>query len=124
METYSQEFYANRYANTVHSAQTILGILLDRIPPVHSAVDIGCGVGAWLSVLRDQGVEVVQGVDGPWVDQNLLAIPRDCFKQLDLSSAAVELPRRYDLAISLEVAEHLPAARAGEFVSSLTALGG
>ncbi|HEY1386025.1 MAG TPA: methyltransferase domain-containing protein [Dongiaceae bacterium] len=121
MQAYSQEFYANRYANTVHSAQTILGILLARIPPVHSAVDIGCGVGAWLSVLRDQGLEV-QGVDGPWVDQNLLAIPRDRFKQIDLSSASIALPRRYDLAMSLEVAEHLPPARAGEFVSSLTAL--
>jgi hypothetical protein len=122
MESYSQEFYANRYANTVHSAQTVLGILLERLPAVRSAVDIGCGVGTWLSVLRDQGVEEVQGVDGSWVDQNLLAIPRECFKQVDLSSSAIELPRRYDLAISLEVAEHLPPARAGEFVSSLAAM--
>ena len=56
------------------------------------------------------------------VDQDLLVIPRTCFKQADLSKSAIELPGRYDLAICLEVAEHLPSNRAEQFVSFLTTL--
>lgn len=122
MNPYSQAFYADRHAKTVHSANTILSIVLQRVPAVRSAVDLGCGVGTWLSVLREKGADEVQGLDGGWVDQDLLAIPRGSFRQVDLSAGDVRLPRRYDLAISLEVAEHLPAERARDFVASLTAL--
>ena len=122
MKTYSQEFYVNRHEKTIHSAKTILSIVLERIPAVHSAVDVGCGVGTWLSVLQKKGVKDIQGLDGSWVDQNLLTIPRTCFKQVDLRKSSIILPQRYDLAISLEVAEHLPSDRSKEFVSSLTAL--
>lgn len=122
MKAYTQDFYANRHANTVHSAHTILSIVLSRIPAVHSAVDLGCGVGTWLAVLQDKGVREIQGMDGSWVDQELLEIPRTSFKQVDLGTADLALPRRYDLAMSLEVAEHLPAERARDFVRSLTAL--
>jgi cyclopropane fatty-acyl-phospholipid synthase-like methyltransferase len=122
MKVYSQDFYRNRHENTIHSASTILSILLERIPAVHSAVDIGCGVGTWLSVLQEKGVEDIQGIDGSWVDRDVLAIPRTCFRQMDLRKSTIKLPQRYDLAISLEVAEHLPSDRAEEFVSSLTAL--
>jgi hypothetical protein len=122
MEAYPQEFYASMRDKTTYSANTILDIVLQRIPAVHSAVDVGCGVGNWLAVLREKGATEIQGLDGSWVDQDLLAIPRSNFKQVDLSRSAIELPRRYDLAISLEMAEHLPPDRAEEFVTSLTAL--
>lgn len=122
MPAYSQEFYANRHTNTIYSANTILTLLFERIPTAHSAIDIGCGVGTWLSVLQEKGAKDIQGVDGSWVDEELLVIPRSCFQQVDLSRSVMKLPRKYDLAISLEVAEHLPSDRAREFVSSLTAL--
>lgn len=118
---YSRGFYTERHGNTVYSANTILSVLLDRIPALASAVDIGCGVGTWLSVLHEKGVEDIPGVDGDWVDRDLLVIPGTCFKQVDLSDFA-GLPRRYDLAISLEVAEHLPADRSEGFVLMLTEL--
>ena len=122
MKPYDRDFYAGRHAGTVHSARTILSILMERIPEIHSAVDVGCGIGTWLSVLREKGVEDIQGVDGDWVDPEMLEIPRERFLRIDLGVSAVKLPKRYDLAISLEVAEHLAPDRAKEFVSSLTAL--
>ena len=73
-------------------------------------------------MLQEKGVPEILGLDGSWVDHDLLVIPRACFKQVDLSRSVIKLPQRYDLAISLEVAEHLPPDRAGEFVSSLTKL--
>jgi hypothetical protein len=82
-------------------------------------LDVGCGVGTWLSVLRERGVDDIQGVDGAWVDEQHLVIPAASFMRHDLSQP-LSLPRRYDLAISLEVAEHLSATRAAAFVKFLT----
>ena len=121
MNTYSPEFYQNRHQKTLYSAQTILSILLKQIPKINSAVDIGCGVGTWLSVLQNKGVKQIQGIDGDWVDPEFLVIPKDCFQQADLSQM-IKPSQNYDLAISLEVAEHLAPDCAEDFVSMLTEL--
>lgn len=118
MTEYEPYFYSSRYDRTAQAARRILDLVLPRLPPMRSAVDIGCGVGAWLSVLLEKGVVDVLGVDGAWVDEQLLKIPADKFRRTDLS-APLNLERRFDLAISLEVAEHLPPERADSFVAEL-----
>lgn len=50
-----------------------------------------------------------------------LAIPRECFAAVDLNKA-FEADRRFDLAISMEVAEHLAPEISANFVRSLTRL--
>lgn len=107
MKTYTQKFFADRHERTVHSASTILSIALETLPDVRSAVDVGCGVGTWLSVLKDRGVEDIRGIDGEWVDPKMLVIPPESFLTADLTKP-LQISRRFDLAISLEVAEHLP----------------
>lgn len=121
MAKYKDEFFRDRHARTAYAAETVLGILQPTLPALQSAVDIGCGVGTWLSVLQRQGVREVRGVDGHWVDVANLVIPAESFSHHDLQ-ADLDLGRRYDLAISLEVAEHLPPARAPGFVAWLTGL--
>jgi hypothetical protein len=118
---YSRQSLAWDAENAAYAANAILTLLLERIPPVRSAVDLGCGAGTWLAVLQAKGVKQILGVDGAWVDPDLLRIPRNCFKAADLSRP-VNLPGRFDLAISLEVAEHLPPERGPGFVSTLTEL--
>lgn len=118
MQAYS---YEERHQKTLHSADSILSLVLQRIPAVTSAVDLGCGVGTWLSVLRAKGASEVLGMDGEWVDRKLLVIPQDSFRNADLSRLE-PLHRRYDLSLSLEVAEHLSAERAEAFVRRLTEL--
>src|SRR5699024_10679550 len=93
----------------------------DIIPTVHSAVDVGCGVGTWLSVLAAWGVKDIQGYDGDWIDTALLEIPAAHFSSRNLTEALAPPAARFDLAMSLEVAEHLPASAARTFVKSLTA---
>ena len=118
-ELYKDKFYKNRHQRTVDSARAIVPLVLGILPPITSAIDFGCGVGTWLSVLREQGVTEVQGLDGPWVDQTLLEIPRENFRQVNFEEP-IELGRRYDLAMTLEVAEHISPQNAGQFIASLT----
>jgi hypothetical protein len=60
-------------------------------------------------------------LDGDYVDASWLAIPRECFKAVDLSKPFDE-DEKFDLAVSLEVAEHLPKKHSREFVRSLVRL--
>jgi SAM-dependent methyltransferase len=121
MKAYGPEFYADRHQRTVHAARAVLAVVSEVLPPIRSAVDLGCGVGTWLSVLAENGVAEVLGVDGAWVTRDRLEIPPSAFLEADLT-APIQVGRRFDLAISLEVAEHLPASCADRFVSSLADL--
>lgn len=121
MKGYTQQFFADRHQRTVHSANVLLSRTLELLPPVRSAIDVGCGVGTWLSVLQSRGVADIQGVDGDWVDPRLLVIPPEVFQKADLTQP-LNVVRRFDLAISLEVAEHLPPRCADEFVATLVRL--
>jgi len=74
-----------------------------------------------LAVLAEFGVEDYLGVDGDYVDTASLSIPVDHFLARDLQ-APIDVDRRFDLATSFEVAEHLDARFAGDFVRLLTRL--
>jgi SAM-dependent methyltransferase len=121
LEAYNKEFYQTRNEDTKYSAEKVLSILLANIPKINSAVDIGCGVGTWLNELKKFGVADIQGYDGKWVDPNMLAIPKNNFTAVNLNEK-LPIDKNFDLAISLEVAEHLPQAFAKEFVASITSL--
>jgi hypothetical protein len=121
MARYRDEFFRGRHERTVYAAETVLGLLLPALPEARSAVDVGCGVGTWLSVAQRHGVSDIRGVDGHWVDIANLVIPAASFSHHDLRQN-LDLGRRFDLAISLEVAEHLPRERASGFVGWLTDL--
>jgi SAM-dependent methyltransferase len=86
-----------------------------------SALDVGCGTGTWLKIFYDKGVKDIKGLDGDFVNMDLLRqnISVEQFHAADLREP-FDLERKFDLVISLEVAEHLPQATADQFVESLT----
>jgi SAM-dependent methyltransferase len=117
--------YSNRYYETIGtgslaSAREVLPIILEFVQP-RSVIDVGCGVGTWLSVFRECGIDDYLGVDGDYVDRKMLMIPEDCFIPHDLT-VPFRIERKFDLAISMEVAEHLPPESAKGFVESLVRL--
>jgi SAM-dependent methyltransferase len=118
---YGRSFFEGHREGSGRSADTIVPLLIEAVEP-SSVADIGCGQGLWLSAFRSRGVTDVFGVDGEWVDARSLEIPRACFETADLAKP-LSLNRRFDLVMSLEVAEHLPVASAGTFVQSLVGLG-
>ncbi|MDR2601744.1 MAG: class I SAM-dependent methyltransferase [Spirochaetaceae bacterium] len=115
---YNADFYDGQSPGSIGSAKAVLPEVLAILPKVESAVDFGCGVGGWLAVLKELGVASINGYDGDWVDVNKLKIPKECFFPADLTQK-IDVQRKYDLAMSLEVAEHLPESAAGGFVESI-----
>ena len=96
-------------------------MVLELIQP-ESVIDVGCGLGTWLRVFREFGVEDFLGIDGDHVDPKMLEIPKEQFLTFDLKRP-FQIERQFDLVVSLEVAEHLPTDCAKIFVDSLTTLG-
>lgn len=121
MQPYDDDYYRNRQAGVTRSAGVIVPMVVEWVRPA-SVIDVGCGIGGWLAAFGQHGVREVLGVDGAHVDRTKLVIPEDRFLPRDLAQP-LRLGRRFDLVVSLEVAEHLPEPSAGAFVESLTSLG-
>ena len=117
---YDQKFFAGQKDGAYSSAKQVVPFVVETIKP-SSVVDVGCGLGMWLDVFRSNGVIDVTGIDGEYVSKEMLKIPAEDFIFHDLTQP-VSLPRTFDLAVSLEVAEHLPQSRAEGFVRDLTQL--
>jgi len=117
MYSYDEQFF--QYTNRVsaRSAEVVVPLVYGALRP-SSVLDLGCGCGIWLAQWQRSGVTDVFGVDGAYVAEKDLAIPPACFRAHDLS-APLDLGRRFALAQSLEVAEHLPESRARGFVADL-----
>ncbi|MBI5164229.1 MAG: methyltransferase domain-containing protein [Magnetospirillum sp.] len=110
--------YADR--SGLASAEQVISILQPLLR-LASVVDVGCARGTWLSVWHRHGVADICGVDGAYVDPSTLRISVERFHAMDLSRP-FSLHRRFDLAQSFEVAEHLPAERAAGFIADLVNL--
>src|SRR6187549_13344 len=104
---YNTNFYTKHDAWSFNSAKVVVPMVNKLVRPA-SVVDIGCGNGTWLKAFLEinPGLEVL-GVDGDYVDRNQLRIPAEKFKPFDLRQE-LSLNKKFDLVVSLEVAEHLP----------------
>ena len=120
MTDYSKTFYDELEDTAAPSAKRIAP-LVRGLMTVESVVDIGCGTGSWLKAFADEGAGDVLGIDGDWVREDQLLIEAGSFTRCDLTKT-LPVDRTFDLAISLEVAEHLNQEFASGFVGELTRL--
>lgn len=95
------------------SAAVVVPLVLDYLEP-STVVDVGCGEGWWGKAFQDAGCEVL-GVDGDYADA---VIP---LTAADLSTGLPDVGT-FDLAVCLEVAEHLPPSAADTFIAGLCEL--
>ena len=117
---YSASFFSGQSSGSKRSAEAVVPLVLEMVP-AGSVVDVGCGVGTWLSVFRANGIVDLLGIDGEYVPPDQLEIEADQFQAADLTQP-LQIDRRFDLAVSLEVAEHLPPSSSEQFVASLVGL--
>lgn len=111
LHTYGSEIFS------VAAAQTVLPQVLS-LTQARSVVDVGCGIGTWASVAKSLGCEV-KGLDGAHVPVEQRLIGPAEFVETDLLRFAGI--GRFDLAICLEVVEHLPESHADSIVAGLCA---
>ena len=119
-QPYPKTFYECLRNGVMQSAEVIVPLVLEFVP-ARSVVDVGCGDGSWLAVFQRYGVDEILGLDGDYVDRETLQISRERFQACDLTRP-LAIMREFDLAVSLEVAEHLPPECAEVFVRGLTEL--
>lgn len=117
-QPYTRTFFETFEDVARAAAHVVMPIVLDLVRP-SSVIDVGCGEGIWLEVCRTLGIENVTGLDGAYVASDLRRVAN--FIEADLAWP-LHAVGTFDLAISLEVAEHLPHARGASFVADLTAL--
>jgi hypothetical protein len=109
------------YKHQIHnhnpkSANNVIPELF-KIFEIKSVIDIGCGNGSWLSVFEKLGIEEFIGIDQ--VDATEKYVQSDKIISADLGNK-INLNSKFDLAISLEVAEHIDEKYADTFVENLT----
>lgn len=117
-DLYDRDFFGTYVAGALESARVVAPLVCDLIQP-RRVLDVGCGRGAWLLSFREIGVELIQGIDGDYVDLDELLIPRESFVSKDLARLT-DVASKYDLAICLEVVEHLSPQSGRQIVVTLT----
>jgi SAM-dependent methyltransferase len=117
---YDDQFFAWVDRTADRSARRVVPLVQGWVGP-RSVADVGCGRGAWLAVWREAGAERIVGYDGDYVDRERLRVDRDQFRAVDLRDPP-PIEERFDLAQSLEVAEHLEPDAAPRLVAFLCGL--
>lgn len=118
MTLYPPDFYDMIREGTQRSAKVVVPLICEALGGVPgSVVDVGCGEGWWALEFAKMGSRVV-GIDGAYVEGSPLV---ERFVAHDLETPLPDLGR-FDLAISLEVAEHLTPARSEGFIDDLCRL--
>lgn len=101
---------------THYSARRVLDIVTAQ-RRITSILDVGCGLGGWLSAAAEKGIARRRGLEGHWLERERAreAVHIDT---IDLEQS-FDLRERFDLVLAIEVAEHLPEQSAEDFVRSL-----
>jgi SAM-dependent methyltransferase len=119
---YGDDFYEKQVGASLTSAMTYAALLAPLFIPA-SVVDLGCGRGTWLKAFKDIGATKLVGYDGNWNTQRNMIDQAIVFRSANLNEPIRPVDsERFDLAMSLEVAEHLEPSSATTFIRSLTDL--
>lgn len=115
MLLYGDDFFAEHEVGITYAASVVVPMLLELVHPT-SVVDVGCGTGAWLRAFHEHGVNKLCGIDGDYAATRQHRSYE--FIAADLSGS-FEIPGTFDLAVCLEVAEHLPDSHSRFLVERL-----
>ena len=115
---YDEEWYSSLTQESLISARMYIDHLWKYIRP-DCVLDVGCGRGVWLKAWHEKGSSLLIGLDGYWNRQENMIESSVRFEAIDLNQFYTVF-RKVDVAMSLEVAEHLKPESARTFVGCLT----
>ncbi len=118
---YNKEFYGEQEDLSYNSAKILVPMINEIFHP-KSVIDIGCGVGFWLKVWKEEiGITDILGVEGPYVTAEMFKTDSQLLKIADLK-LPLQISRRYDMVTTFEVAEHIEEQSADVFINNLVKL--
>lgn len=127
-ELYTHEFISNLYdegfmsRNWEHKRQQNLNlarIMYEHFEP-KSVVDFGCGIGSYLEVFKSNGCDVrgfEYGYDAAKPQYDKVGL-REEITFGDVTKQ-ISVDKKYDLAICIEVAEHIPTSKSDVLIDNI-----
>ncbi len=118
---YDEDYYVNVVdAAAVASAEVIAESICRDLRP-RSVIDVGCGAGALLVALRGQGAAVT-GLEYSAAGLEICRERKLDVRRFDLEKDELDSGESFEVAVSMEVAEHLPERVADRYVALLARL--
>lgn len=115
---YSEDYYRKRKKDPRRSdTREVSNTLYEEFQP-QSVIDFGCAIGTYLEPFYKKDVEI-KGIDANESAFKHAVVPNEFLEYFDLRNE-YKPKQKYDLVISIEVAEHLPKSASDNFVKSLT----
>jgi hypothetical protein len=110
--------------HSCQSATVLVDFVVNKLEiKPKSVIDVGCGLGQWLKVFKDSTNCKILGIDGPHVPEEESFIPEKDRLRVRLEEFIDQTNfDKYELAVCLEVAEHLPCHSADLLVRALSSL--
>lgn len=102
---YDERYYKRHQAGSYQSALQILRFV-HSITHFQTMVDYGCGIGTWGNAARSLGTKEYLGIDQHAFDVGYMLISESEYLQGNLQHP-IRLRSSYDLAVCVEVAEHI-----------------
>jgi len=112
---YDKAFFQSlmKYRPTYHF---LADLMIEHLKP-KSVIDLGCGCGFILEKMLINGIIDIHGIESseeviPFISENLIPF-------IDISDVLLCAYAHYDLAVTIEVAEHIPEKDAAKFVNNI-----
>ncbi|WP_435066122.1 glycosyltransferase domain-containing protein [Halobaculum sp. EA56] len=118
---YEAGYYEKRRYDPFRAEARHMGQVFDEVFEPNSVIDFGCAIGAYLEPFHEKGIKI-HGVEANSSAFEYAVVPRGNLTQHDLREP-FRTEQQYDLVISIEVAEHIPAKYADTYVDTLTKAG-
>lgn len=115
---YPSAWHASFADVTSNSARLILSFLQNFVR-LDSMLELGCGEAHWSANALSLGTQTVCAVDGPWNNKERLNVASSQYIEAEINRN-FNVPGKFDMAICLEVAEHVDMNFATKTVSILS----
>jgi SAM-dependent methyltransferase len=121
------DIYSPKYYQTLvepYACKSVPQMAKSIVETFHpaSVIDIGCGSGALLVALRKLGVHRLLGLDAAEAGLDIAQARGLDTRKFDIVTDKLLYSACYDVAVSMETAEHLPASAADHYVELLCSL--
>ena len=121
------DIYSARYYQTLvepYARKSVPQMATSIVETFHpaSAIDVGCGSGALLVGLRKLGVRHLIGLDAAEAGLDIARARGLVVRKFDITTERWSGGERFDIAVSMETAEHLPKSVSDRYVELLCSL--